>query len=166
KSDLLHKGLPCAETVSGSGSAPTGLQNRQHGFDFYSWLTFIALNSPADGAKLDIENSQPDTPTQWEDMKNFKQLLDVMLRPGMTPAWGNNDEEREVEKLRLMPAACKPQYKTGMMVIKMIEETFNQPFKTGPLIDQEGHYALFDILMNKAMFDYIVGKHLFSKAGQ
>jgi hypothetical protein len=65
-----------------------------------------------------------------------------------------------------MPAACVPQYKTGMMVIKMIEETFNQPFKTGPLIDQDGHYALFDILMNKAMFDYISEKHLFSKPGQ
>jgi hypothetical protein len=167
KSEILHSGLPCAETVDTNGPDPTGLQNLQHGFDFISWRTFIALNSPADGTNVDIEHSQPDTPTQWEDMKNFKQLLDVMLPPNVKPpVWGKTAEEREAEKLRLMPAACVPQYKTGMMVIKMIEETFNQPFKTGPLIDQDGHYALFDILMNKAMFDYISENHLFSKPGQ
>ena len=41
------------------------------------------------------------------------------------------------------------------MVIEMIEESFNEPFKTGPLIDQQGNYAIFDILMNKSMFEYI-----------
>jgi hypothetical protein len=53
-----------------------------------------------------------------------------------------------------------------MMVIEMIEETFNQPFKTGPLIDQQGNYALFDILMNRQMFDYIKQHKLYSKAEQ
>ena len=42
------------------------------------------------------------------------------------------------------------------MIVKMIEESFNEPFKTGPLIDQQGHYAIFDILMNRQMFDYIM----------
>jgi hypothetical protein len=53
-----------------------------------------------------------------------------------------------------------------MIVLYVIEEAFNQPFKTGPLIDQNGRYALFDILMNKTMFDYIVEKDLFTKARQ
>jgi hypothetical protein len=166
KSDILRSGLPCAETVATIGPDRTGLQNLQHGFDFFSWRTFIALNSPADRTGLTIEQSRPDTPTQWEDMKNFKQLLDVMLAPGQTPQWPATEEEREKEKQRLLPPACVSQYKTGMMVIKMIEETYNQPFKTGPLIDQSGHYALFDILMNKAMFDYISNNHLFSRDGQ
>ena len=52
------------------------------------------------------------------------------------------------------------------MVVKMIEESFNEPFKTGPLIDQQGHYAIFDILMNRQMFDYIMNNHLNTKAGQ
>jgi hypothetical protein len=52
------------------------------------------------------------------------------------------------------------------MVVRMIEESFNQPFKTGPLIDQRGNYAIFDILMNKVMFDYIVGNNLHTQAGQ
>jgi hypothetical protein len=48
----------------------------------------------------------------------------------------------------------------------MIEESFNEPFKTGPLIDQNGHYAVFDILMNRQMFKYIMDHHLNTKAGQ
>src|SRR5207244_187320 len=46
------------------------------------------------------------------------------------------------------------------------EEAFNQPFKTGPLIDQDGNFALFDILMNHPMFDFIVDKGLYSRQGQ
>jgi hypothetical protein len=94
KSEILHSGLPCAETVDTNGPDLTGLQNLQHGFDFISWRTFIALNSPADGTNVDIEHSQPDTPTQWEDMKNFKQLLDVMLPSGMTPKWPDTEKSK------------------------------------------------------------------------
>jgi hypothetical protein len=79
----LKSGLPCQENVSTgaqgdpNGKEASGLQNLQRGFDFYSWRTFIALNSPADGTP--IEQAQANMPTRWEDMDNFKQLLDVML---------------------------------------------------------------------------------------
>jgi hypothetical protein len=46
------------------------------------------------------------------------------------------------------------------------EEAFDQPFKSGPLIDQNGKYVLFDTLINKPMFDYVVVNNLFSKDGQ
>jgi hypothetical protein len=176
KSAILNSGLPCQEIVNPVepadpiGPAKTALENRQRGFDFYSWLTFIALNSPADGSTID--KSAPDTPTRWEDMTNFRQLLDVMLPLNMMPPVPDPKDakplEDENEKVRLMPPACQAQYRrgSGTMVIKMIEETFNQPFKTGPLIDQSGHYALFDILMNKAMYNYILANHLYSQAGQ
>ena len=36
------------------------------------------------------------------------------------------------------------------IVFQIGEEAFNQPFKSGPLIDQDGNFALFDILMNQA----------------
>jgi hypothetical protein len=160
KSAILNSGLPCQETVTGGpDTTKTPLENRQRGFDFYSWLTFIALNSPADGRG--IEKSMPDTKTKWEEnrprLRNFKQLLDVMLPGGKASKW---------EDEKVPPPGCRSQYKPGMMVIEMIEETFNQPFKTGPLIDQQGNYALFDILMNKQMFDYIQDHGLYSKAEQ
>ena len=167
RSDILASALPCQENVNPVGLEDTGLENLQRGFDFYSWLTFIALNSPADGSP--IEKSQPNMPTRWEDMDNFKQLLDVMLPAKMLPPkWPSTKAEMEAEKLRLMPEACQSLYKTmpGTMVVKMIEESFNEPFKTGPLIDQQGHYAIFDILMNRQMFNYISEHHLYTKDGQ
>jgi hypothetical protein len=157
KRSLLSFGLPCQETVTPAGPR-TALQNLQHGFDFYSWLTFIALNSPRDGST--IAGAKPDTRTKWEgtweDKLPFIQLFDVMRTDVKDPS----------KQPRIIPSNCRAQYKSGMMVINMIEETYNQPFKTGPLIDQRGNYALFDILMNKDMFDLIVKHGLYSIAQQ
>jgi hypothetical protein len=177
KTISLRSGLPCQENVSlaaqgdPSGKETVGLQNLQRGFDFYSWRTFIALNSPADGTPIDDANVQADTPTRWEDMNNFKQLLDVMLPPNVkTAQWPTDRQGMIAERDRLAPRECKtlredPKYH-DRMIVKMIEESFNEPFKTGPLIDQQGHYAIFDILMNREMFKYITVNHLNTKAGQ
>jgi hypothetical protein len=156
KTTLLTSGLPCVDITTGNGPS-TPIVNRQRGFDFYSWLTFIALNSPAANPK-GIATSEPGMPTVWEDRSNFMQLLDVMLPGDVKPTWGQ----------RAIPPSCQAQHAAdeSLMVVKMIEESFNQPFKTGPLIDQRNNYAIFDILMNKVMFDYIVKNHLYSRAGQ
>src|SRR5262245_58716304 len=156
---LLTKGLPCAENVSPLGLfGDDGLANLRRGFDFYSWLTFLALNAPADGSRID--QAKPNTPTKWEQPSNFKQLLDVMLPGGEASKW---------EDKKIVPSECLDQYNKlngKVVVIEMIEESFNEPFKTGPLIDQQGNYAIFDILMNKSMFDYIQKHNLQSKVGQ
>jgi hypothetical protein len=166
KSRIIASGLPCQDSLRPAGPEDSGLEDLQHGFDFFSWLSFIAWNSPADPT-VTIDRSQSDMPTRWEDMDNFKQLLDVMLDPKLgPPQWPADKTEMEKEKVRLLPTACRALYKPGMMVVKMIEESYNEPFKTGPLIDQQGHYAIFDILMNRTMFKYISDNHLFTKAGQ
>jgi hypothetical protein len=157
--NIMETGVPCQETVTGNGPEgpkKTQLEHRQRGFDFYSWLTFLALNSPADG-RTRIDKSMPNTKTKWEDRTNFMQLLDVMLPKGAKPEWGKKSA----------PPGCESEFKPDSdMGIEIIEETYNQPFKTGALIDQQGNYALFDILMNKDMFDYIQEHKLYSKAGQ
>lgn len=164
--------LPCAERVSTNGKFGTvaggagiepiragtdqQLKNLQHGFDFYSWLTFIALNSPFDGS--DIMKGAASTKTKWEDVRYFRQLSDVMLPEGKKPdSWGTPS---------VVPAKCTGRAPRGTMILHLEEEAFNQPFKTGPLIDQNGNYALFDILMNKSMYDTIVDNGLYSRAGQ
>jgi hypothetical protein len=166
--NILKSGLPCQEHVRPDvGTEKEGLENLQRGFDFYSWRTFIAWNSPADGTS--IEHAQARMPTRWESMDNFKQLLDVMLPPGVQEAiWPTDLTQMERERERLIPPQCSELHKQTpkRMIVKMIEESFNEPFKTGPLIDQQGHYAIFDILMNREMFSYIVGNHLNTKVGQ
>lgn len=159
--DLLTSGQPCQQNVSTTGLVTSGLgpgmANLQRGFDFYSWLTFIAMNSPADG-KVIGQGPQPggDARTKWEDLQNYRPLAEVMLGDGSKPVWGKRD----------VPDECKPMDRPGKIIFRLGEEAFNQPFKTGPLIDQDGNYALFDILMNKPMFDFIVDKGLYSKQGQ
>ncbi|WP_456666417.1 hypothetical protein [Bradyrhizobium sp. USDA 3240] len=180
KDSILKSGLPCQENVrtgaqgDQAGIEDSGLENLQRGFDFYSWRTFLALNAPDDGTP--IENARADTPTLWEHMNNFKQLLDVMLPADLQPPiWPTDTDGMKAERVRLMPEACRellnnrPDLKadeSNRMIVKMIEESFNEPFKTGPLIDQQGRYAIFDILMNRQMFDYINANHLNTKAGQ
>ena len=167
RKSIFGVGLPCQESVSPKGQETVGLDNLQRGFDFYSWRTFIALNSPADGTP--IEQAQADAPTLWEDMNSFKQLLDVMLPANqLPPKWPTDREGMEAERERLVPTECSDLHRQfpQRMIVKMIEESFNEPFKTGPLIDQQGHYAIFDILMNRQMFNYIMANHLNTKAGQ
>jgi hypothetical protein len=168
KASILNSDLPCQERVNPNGLEDVGLDNLQRGFDFYSWRTFLALNSPADG-KTTIDHAKPDMRTRWEDMDNFKQLLDVMLPAKMQPPkWPTDRAGMEAEQERLVPEQCQAKHKEmpDRKIVQMIEESFNEPFKTGPLIDQQGRYAIFDILMNRQMFDYIREHQLYSQAGQ
>jgi hypothetical protein len=170
RSKILNSDLPCQEKVSTTGPEQVGLENLQRGFDVYSWRTFIAMNAPADG-QTTILHSKPKTPTRWESMDNFKQLLDVMLPPDKQPRWPaemDGKDGMKAERERLVPAECRDRHQEmpNRMIVQMIEESFNEPFKTGPLIDQQGRYAIFDILMNRQMFDYILQHHLYNKAGQ
>ena len=159
--DLLVPGmkLPCAPAVGISGASKDPLDNLQHGFDLYSWLIFTSLNTPADGKTSILNGSGP---TVWQ---NYKDLSDVMLENGQEPkAW---DAPGNVPGIRgEVPKECLKLAKPGMMVIHIEEETFDQPFKSGPLVDQNGNYGLFDILMNKEMFDYIRTNKLYNIQGQ
>jgi len=146
--------IPCDAAIEKNPKSGTTLAAKlQHGFDYFSWLTFIALNSPADQkAKIGT-----DARTEWE---TWKQLPDVMLPRGAPPAsWGSPPD---------VPKACSTKkVERGTIIIHMeMEETYNEPFRSGPLFDQNGNYALFVIFMNKAMFDFIVNNKLYSVEGQ
>jgi hypothetical protein len=142
-------GLPC-DAVAEDGKSDA--RSFQHGFDYYSWLTFLALNSPASGNPIG-----KDEPTVWE---TYKQLPDVMRADGEAPdAWKEGDNSPLTP-----PSECAG--KKGMIIHMDMEETYNQPFKSGPLIDQNGNYALFVIFMNQTMFEYIKQNSLYNREGQ
>lgn len=157
---LLASGVPCDVMAT----APfDNLPHLQAGFDFYSWLTFLGLNAPASGVGPIGSGPLPggDAPTAWE---NWKEISDVMLPNGAMPSPWN--------AARTIPAACQGIAGGNGKVLRMVGKTpdlledINQPFDTGPLIDQNGEYVRYEILVNQPMFDYIVQNQLYSKAGQ
>jgi hypothetical protein len=156
---LLTSGLPC----SPSFSPPFDLAGLQHSFDYYSWLTFLALNAPASGGKPIGQGPGPggDAATIWEQ---WKEISDVMLAGGKMPAPSGSPP--------VIPPACQGLAPAGTPLVSMVGKTvnvltaFDQPFKTGPLIDQNGFYARFAINMNQPMFEYILTNTLYSKQGQ
>lgn len=148
---VARSGLPCSVAFDPKGGV--NLDTLQQAFDFNSWLTFVALTAAPGGA---------DGPAAWE---GWQDLSSLMLPGGATPpAFGT-----EVPA----PAICTGAG-AGVPVLGMISKTpttptievAGQPLNTGPLIDQNGAYARYQILVNKPMYDYIVVNGLYSKAGQ
>ncbi len=136
----------------------------QGDFDIYSWNTFIALNWPpgpdGNGDPNKKIGQNGDNDTVWE---HYRDVADVFLPGGATPTYNGPVS---------VPTQCKASYKPGMRILSQVGKTptvltdFSQPFNTGPLIDQNGNYTRYEILVNKPMFDYILANKLYSKAGQ
>ncbi|MES2443812.1 MAG: hypothetical protein V4574_13355 [Pseudomonadota bacterium] len=151
--EMARSGLPCSLAFDGTFA----IEPVQEAFDFNSWLTFAALNAPEAGG-----TAGADAPTNWEA---WQDLYSLMLPGGATPPpFGSSVPP---------PAICKGGT-ADTAVMRMISKTpvtptlqvAGQPLNTGPLIDQNGHYVRYQILVNKPMYDYIVANNLYSKAGQ
>lgn len=152
------------------GSLPPDATNEQKllaiqgDFDIYSWNTFIALNWPpgpdGNGDPKKTIGQNGDNDTVWE---HYRDVADIFLPGGKMPSYNGPTT---------VPTQCKASYKPGMRIISQVGKTptvltdFSQPFNTGPLIDQNGNYTRYEILVNKPMFDYILQNTLYSKAGQ
>jgi hypothetical protein len=139
-----------SRNVSALGSlfdnSRTALERLQNGFDLYSWLTFIALNSPEDPS---VPFGLPSAPTVWE--REFRSLNQVIPQ-GMG-----------------LPAVCAglpKQTPKPTLFVEVDDVAFDQPFKSGPLVDQDGHYSLNTIFMNATMQKYIADNHLDNATGQ
>ena len=139
----------------------------QPDFDVYSWNTFIALNWPpgpngnGDPKQTIGKSKSGDNDTVWE---HYRDTRDIFLPGGKKPTWNGPGQP--------VPPECAKLAKPGMRVLSQVGKTptvltaSSQPFNTGPLIDQNGVYTRFEILLNKTMFDYILNNSLYSKAGQ
>lgn len=139
----------------------------QPDFDVYSWNTFIALNWPpgpdGNGDPKQTIGKNGDNDTVWE---HYRDVSNIFLAGGAKPTW--NGPVR-------IPDACKSLNKGNLEVVTQIGKNLltstvvsamSQPFNTGPIIDQNGVFARFQIVVNKTMFDYIMANSLYSKAGQ
>jgi hypothetical protein len=160
----LSPDIPFDLTFTGDGS----LEGLQHDFDVLSWDTFVALNWPAAANgqpdKNKLIGSQDASPV-WQ---SWKEPYEIFLPGGAPPPpWGTLRTAPQD-----WPPACKTLFREGMTLLNQVGKTPNllgdstQPFKTGPLIDQNGRYARFEIVVNQPMFDSIVADKLFSKQNQ
>src|SRR5260370_16019128 len=137
-------------------------------FDQLTWDTFVALNRHT---RLD---GSPDAKKIGEDKDNlaiwelWKEDYEIFLENGAEPtAWGT--ERRPPSHFS---EKCKQLFLEKQKELRdvgrplMVLEASVEPFDSGPLIDQNGRYARFEILVNQAMFEHIRTKKLYSKAGQ
>lgn len=156
---VLSPLMPCDVPTSADNNQPDLIQQS---FDTFSWQSFVALAWPATGNAPIGQSMAPggDAPTVWQ---GWADALAVMT-PN-PPAWGSNAP---------VPAACQGLVSGNgdIEVMSMVGKTpdlltaADQPFNTGPLIDQNGRYVRYQILINKPMYDFIINNKLNTKAGQ
>src|SRR4051794_23649931 len=144
------------------------LAQLQTDFDVFSWQTFVALNWPARSngtPNTDVRIGQQGALTQsvWE---TWKESTDVFKEDGTAPSpWGASNRTVPPECAALVtPDGNKVLPYLGKKPDLLFSST--QPFQTGPLIDQNGQFARFEISLNKSMFDYIVDNTLYNTQGQ
>lgn len=148
---------------------PFTVEGLQPQFDQLSWQTFVAMNWPA------LPNGTPnrsrqigqdkDNPTVWE---TWRESSTIFLPNGVPPApWGTPAATSQP-----VPAACRALLQPGVRLLVQVGKKPGilteaiQPFGTGPLIDQQGRYARFEILVNQSIFDTIFNQKLYSKQAQ
>jgi hypothetical protein len=128
-------------------------------FDTFSWQSFVAINSPADGSPI---GTRSDALTQWEAswMSDF-QVLDSSGKP---PPWGTPPDYQKP-----CDGATYPPPKGTRNLVWLTKGGELGHFVTpnnGPLIDQNGNLVLFEILVNKPMYDFIAANKLSTLSGQ
>jgi hypothetical protein len=145
---------------------PGTLDALQHDFDVYSWKAFVALNWPV-GAGGEADTTQTigasgDNATVWE---TYKESYEVFLPSGVTPwPWGSP---------RTYPPACQGVAAAGTPVFRMLTkapqdvlDVMQEPFQTGPLIDQDSNYVRYAIHINRDAFEFIVRDSLYNAYAQ
>ena len=139
-------------------------------FDIFSWKMFVSLNWPADkNGQADPAKNLSDLqlPLRWEF---FRGADSIFLPDGATPKpWGGSKGWLGAEK---MLEEGKPPVRDLWMTRKadpgrdhqVLDESF-QAF-SGPLVDQNGKWVRYEVLVNRTEFDYLFRNQLYSIDGQ
>lgn len=141
--------------------------------DTFSWLSFIALNWPANQGTCGPDTLQSiltgNGPVVWETYLSTDQ---VFVAPGSQPvAWcsGNSDAAFK----HVPPKVLELGRKNG--ISRFIHQTAKSPgggpdgldqASGGPLVDQNGRFARYEVRMNYDEYNYITTNTLWSKSGQ
>jgi hypothetical protein len=130
----------------------------QREFDIFSWQTFLALNAPIEGntrggaGKGLADDSSDRVWSTWRPAQT------IFLTDGKAPErWGSADTDAKSIDLYKSKAAWR-QHVTNA------DENF-QAF-SGPLVDQNGKWVRYEVLVDHEEFDYLLQNKLYSLDGQ
>ncbi|SEK93323.1 hypothetical protein SAMN04487910_1508 [Aquimarina amphilecti] len=137
-------------------------------FNEYSWQTFIAIMWPRDDkGKPAAEFTDKGTPT-WLD---WKEAFQVYRSDGKTPApWGSprtasglglSKSIIDDTNARIVLSSSTPTNPKNFDIADEVDQAF-----AGKLFDQNGNVVVYEVLMNKEEFDYIVTNKLYNINGQ
>ncbi len=150
-------------------------------FDLWSWQAFVSLNWPTDpnGNRQAANSTEPPAWTLWTNStrvflphgapppacKPAAELaaappanLELMLARGLPtkiPA------EIDTRRVRLLAVTSAVNSTSALAPLNDIKQAFS-----GPIIDQNGNYVYYEILIDKNELDYICQNKLYSVAGQ
>lgn len=137
---------------------PDTLENRKRDFDLFSWQSFAALN------QVDQTNRSGDNATLWE---TFLLNTQVVKANGEEPdAWGTAPEIPPICQQLDSEATPKKVLSRTSKAPHQAFSDFKQVFEMGPVVDQNGKMARYEIRMNERTYQYIKDNTLYNREGQ
>lgn len=140
-------------------------------FDTFAWETFLALNSPADANGNPDFNVQKDDPQQPRVWEFFRESSSVFLPDGAQPEpWAGSFSKKLTAQVKRREAPTRRLWMTSLGSQKsanessLLDESL-QAF-TGPLVDLNGNWVRYEVLINKTEFDYLNQNELYNLDGQ
>lgn len=129
----------------------------QREFDILAWQSFIALNWPADGAGKPASGKTISDATSDRIWSYWRPANTVFLPDGVRPTpWVIGAALADTTVLFRNKAAWR----------QHIDANENFQAFSGPLVDQNGKWVRYQVLVNHEEFDYIFQNRLYSLDGQ
>jgi len=137
-------------------------------FNEYSWQALVAINWPRDKQGNALPKFTDKGEATW---LGWKEAFQVYRKDGLAPsAWGSprtssgleiSDAILNATDARLLLLSTTPTSKRGQNIADEVDQAF-----AGKLFDQNGNVVVYEVLMNKQEYDYVVDKKLYNINGQ
>ncbi len=154
----LQKKLKSAGDINGLNIA----------FNEFSWKSLVAIMWPRDKAGKPMPKFTDDGSSTWQ---SWKEAFQVYRKDGQKPApWGSpmsdgglmlSKEMLAENEARLVLSSATPAHKNHVKIADEVDQAF-----AGKLFDQNGNTVVYEVLMNKEEYDYIVQNQLYNINGQ
>jgi hypothetical protein len=137
-------------------------------FNVYSWQALVAINWPIDANGVARPNFTDEGTPAW---LNWKEAFQVYRADGNTPSpWGSqrndgglglNESIVNDTDARIILSSRTPTHSGNDNIANETDQAF-----AGKLFDQNGNVVVYEVLMNKEEYDYVVENKLYNVNGQ